>query len=193
MQLIFVCSGNTCRSPLALCAWQLAVREISARGGAKRGAAFPLGQIEATSAGLCATRSAPAAPHAQTIARSWGQDLSGHGATLFCPEHAQFDLIITMTATQRDVVRAHFNIPRGQIALLGEYAPRRTQMAQAARLAPLWEDDFSPGGLDGNADCNGSEADILDPFGGSLEAYEACSTRIRRSIFELARVLSGLK
>lgn len=188
MRLIFVCSGNSCRSPLALCAWHLAVREISARGGSKRGATFELAQIEATSAGLCARDGAPAAPHAQSVAREWGEDLSGHRATLFQPEHARAALIVTMTSDQSQVVRAHFKVAPGQIRLLGDYAPVGARLAQTARLAPLWD-----GPLDIYSGATGEgKTDILDPFGGSLEAYEACATQIRRCVFELARVLSGL-
>ena len=189
MQLVFVCSGNTCRSPLALCAWHLAVREISARGGCKRGAGFPLGQIEATSAGLCASEGARAPHHAQTVARQWGEDLSGHRATLFRPEHARAELIVTMTHDQSAVLNAHFSVAPGQVHRLGEYAPRRSTLAQASQLAPLWEENFTFGRHLSEAD----ETDILDPFGASCEAYEACAAQIRRCVFELAHVVSGLK
>ncbi len=189
MQLVFVCSGNTCRSPLALCAWHLAVREISARGGSKRGATFGLGKIEATSAGLCATQDAPAAFYAQTIAREWGENLSTHRAQLFRPEQARADLIIAMTGDQIGVMRAHFSVTSKQVGLLGDYAPLRLQLSQSAAPAPLWAEQLnfsSPISSD-------AESDILDPFGGSLEAYEACATQIRRCVFELAHAVSGLK
>lgn len=193
MELVFVCSGNTCRSPLALCAWRLAVREISARGGSKRGATFRLGQIKATSAGLCAREGAGAAPHAQKIVRDWGEDLSQHQATLFRPEHAKAELIVAMTSDQASVVRAHFSVRPGQVQLLGEYAPRRARFAETALLSPSWASEitseieaYSPADPE-------TEADILDPFGGSMEAYEACAMRIRRSVFELAYLVSNLK
>lgn len=188
MQLIFVCSGNTCRSPLALCAWHLAVREISARGGLKRGATLLLGQIEASSAGLCASPGALAAPQAQRIARDWGEDLSQHNAALFRPAHASAELIYVMTGDQNAVLDAHFSPLRGQVQLLGEHAPRRAQLVEAARLGPLWDDPFWFDQGD-----RGWEADILDPLGGSYEAYEACAMQIRRCVFELAHHLSGLE
>ncbi len=191
MQLIFVCSGNTCRSPLALCAWNLAVREISERGGLKRGAIFRLGRIQAISAGLCASPGAPAAPQAQCIARGWGEDLSGHQAALFRPEQAEAELICVMTGDQSAVLDAHFHTtfhtaPR-RIQLLGNYAPRRAAFAQAARLGPLWTSDSDTETQDSSA----AETDIFDPLGGSYEAYEACAMQIRRCVFELAFELSG--
>ncbi len=189
MQLVFVCSGNTCRSPLALCAWRLAVREIEARQGAQSAATRVLQRIEATSVGLCASPGAAAACYSQQVAREWGEDLSAHRAQLFRPQHAQADLIVTMTADQSAVVRAHFEIGAEQVRRLGSYAPRHEKMAEAARFAPLWGHDFAAT----LAAETGSEVDILDPYGGSLEAYEACAAQIRRCVFELARTLSGLK
>ncbi|PQV64997.1 Protein-tyrosine-phosphatase [Abditibacterium utsteinense] len=188
MQLVFVCSGNTCRSPLALCAWHLAVRELGAQSG-QSSAARLLQRIKARSAGLCATIGAGAAPYSQEVARGWGEDLTPHRAQLFRPEHARFDLIITMTHDQSAVLRSHFEVGENQVRRLGSYAPRHQKLAEAARFAPLWNDDFFAS-LSAET---GSEVDILDPYGGSLEAYEACASQIRRCVFELARTLSGSK
>lgn len=183
MQLVFVCSGNTCRSPLALAAWHLAVREIEDRNAE---AHEMLTRIEATSAGLCATAGAPAARYSQMVAKEWGVDLSRHRAGLFMPQHAKADLIITMTEDQAAVLRSHFNIGEEQVRLLGSYAPRQEHVAEAARFAPLWGSET----VDGVSPL-GEQIDILDPYGASLEAYQACATRIKRCTFELARVLVG--
>ena len=183
MQLVFVCSGNTCRSPLALAAWHLAAREIEARNIE---AHEMVTRIQATSAGLCATAGAPAARYSQVVAREWGVDLSQHRAGLFMPQHAKADLIITMTEDQAAVVRSHFNISEEQVRLLGSYAPRRQRVAEAAKFAPLWGSEL----VDGVSPL-GEQIDILDPYGGSLEAYQACAAQIRRCTFELARVLAG--
>jgi protein-tyrosine-phosphatase len=183
MQLVFVCSGNTCRSPLALAAWHLAAREIDKNNGASA----KMEHIEATSAGLCATAGAPAARYSRVVAREWGVDLSQHRAGLFMPQHAKADLIITMTEDQAAVLRSHFNIGEEQVRLLGSYAPRRARVAETARFAPLWGDDP----ISGFNSPLGEQSDILDPYGGSLEAYQACAAQIRRCTFELARVLAG--
>lgn len=184
MQLVFVCSGNTCRSPLALAAWHLAVQQIEERSDHPEGT---LSHIKASSAGLCATAGAPAARYSQVVAREWGVDLSQHRAGLFMPQHAQAELIITMTQDQAAVVRSHFNVGEDQVRLLGSYAPKREKVAEAARFAPLWGSDPISGF---NAPA-GEQLDILDPYGGSLEAYQACAAQIRRCTFELARFLAG--
>jgi protein-tyrosine-phosphatase len=189
MRLVFVCSGNTCRSPLALVAWQLVARGNYGQSNCGQGddGEQALERIEAVSAGLCASPGARAARHSQTVAREWGADLSSHRAQLFMPEHAKSDLIITMTHDQAAIVRAHFDVSEEQIRLLGTYTPRRERVAEAARFAPLWGDPEDP-----STPTRPFETEILDPYGASLEAYQACAAQIRRSTFELARVLAGV-
>jgi protein-tyrosine-phosphatase len=94
-QIVFVCTGNTCRSPLAaaLCRRQLAdrlgcaVEELPDRG------------FEVTSAGLAAVSGEPAAAEAVTVARELGAELTDHASRPATPDLiARADLIIAMTA-----------------------------------------------------------------------------------------------
>ena len=62
-QILFICAGNTCRSPLAEVIARQVLAEVSA--------GF-------SSAGLQARPGLPASPEAQTVARERGLDLSGH-------------------------------------------------------------------------------------------------------------------
>jgi len=59
--VLFVCTGNTCRSPLASALWE------TLHPGAR-----------ATSAGVAAWPGSPAAKPAQQVAREYGADLSRH-------------------------------------------------------------------------------------------------------------------
>lgn len=99
--ILFVCTGNTCRSPLAevLCKRMLAERlgcaetELSVRG-------FEIG-----SAGLAAVGGLPAAEEAQVIARELGVDLSQHHSRMISPEMirdaAEGGEIVTMTTNHQ--------------------------------------------------------------------------------------------
>jgi protein-tyrosine phosphatase len=98
--VLFVCTGNTCRSPLAeaLCKKRLAdrlgctVEELPARG------------FHVLSAGLAASTGGPAAVEAEQVARAYGADLSWHRSRPMTPElAAQADYLICMT---RSHVRA---------------------------------------------------------------------------------------
>jgi protein-tyrosine phosphatase len=97
--IVFVCTGNTCRSPLAaaLCRRQLADRLACSPGDlTDRG-------YLVVSAGLAAFRGEPAAAEAVIVARELGADLSGHASRPATPDlfgHA--DLVVAMTAGHLD-------------------------------------------------------------------------------------------
>ncbi len=85
MQLLFVCTGNTCRSPLAEA---LARRLIAERA---------LVDIEVSSAGTSAWPDAPASDGSLLVAMEHGIDLSEHRARQLSPEIVSAsDLILAM-------------------------------------------------------------------------------------------------
>jgi L-threonylcarbamoyladenylate synthase len=93
--ILFICTGNTCRSPLAaaLCKKRLADRlECSADDLPGRG-------FVVESAGLAALRGQPAAVEAVEVARELGADLSVHASRPATGDLlADADLIVGMTA-----------------------------------------------------------------------------------------------
>jgi len=86
-RLLFVCTGNTCRSPMAEV---IARHRIEERGWA---------QVEVRSAGVGAWDGSPASGGALRAAAASGLDLSGHASTYLTPELVESsDLILTMSA-----------------------------------------------------------------------------------------------
>jgi protein-tyrosine-phosphatase/tRNA A37 threonylcarbamoyladenosine synthetase subunit TsaC/SUA5/YrdC len=103
--VLFVCTGNTCRSPLAeaLCKKQLAdrlgctVEELPARG------------VRVYSAGLSAMRGGGAALEAVEVARQFGADLSYHRSQPLSPElAAQADYLVVMTSGHLHALLDHY-------------------------------------------------------------------------------------
>ncbi len=85
MRLLFVCTGNTCRSPLAE---GIARRLIADRG---------LPDVSASSAGTSAWPDAPASDGSLLVAMERGIDLGEHRARQLSPEIvAASDLIVAM-------------------------------------------------------------------------------------------------
>ncbi len=96
--LLFVCTGNTCRSPMAeaLCKRMLAERLGCAVDDLERKGYVIL------SAGLAAARGHRAAHDAVEAVRARGASLAGHASRPATPELlAQVDLILTMTHEHR--------------------------------------------------------------------------------------------
>jgi protein-tyrosine-phosphatase len=167
MNLLFVCSGNTCRSPLAVAAWQTF-------------APVELQGIHATSAGLAAVDGVPATPHAVDAARNWGYDLGIHRARRLTPEDLQeADLVLCMTPDHVEFCQCLTADP-GRVQLLATYKSPARERQERSWFEPLIEE----AGLAIEDDDS-----ILDPFGGSAEAYEACATQIRRCVVGLAQAL----
>jgi protein-tyrosine phosphatase len=159
--LLFLCSGNTCRSPLALAAWETLLEK-------------PAG-MRALSAGLFASPGAPASPYTQDIAHQWGFDLSAHRSR---PIQANLlrecDVVCVMTPEHGEVLRTHYEVP-GTVVLLGSLITN----GETGGSAPAW--------LEWEA--SGEVPAILDPFGGSREAYESCAQQIQRAVSGLAAAL----
>ena len=65
MKIMFVCTGNTCRSPMA----EYLFRKIAAESELKE-------EIEVFSAGICATPNSKADEHAINAGKLYGLDLT---------------------------------------------------------------------------------------------------------------------
>lgn len=91
--ILFVCSGNTCRSPLA----EALTRREAARRNLK---------VTISSAGTFAADGAPASPQSVRAAARRGADLSAHRSRRLGPDHlAGVDLVLGMTPAHLGVLR----------------------------------------------------------------------------------------
>ncbi|HID22873.1 MAG TPA: translation factor, partial [Planctomycetaceae bacterium] len=100
---LFVCTGNTCRSPMAAALFR---RFLAERLGCRE-ADLPQRGFVALSAGISAAMGAPASREAIAVMRQKGIDLSPHRSqpvTLRLSQQA--DQIFTMTRTHRDILVA---------------------------------------------------------------------------------------
>lgn len=111
-RLLFVCTGNTCRSPLAAA---IAGRMAEAAGV----------DLQVESAGISAVDSAPASGHAQFVALDRDLDLAAHRSRRL-DEHLlrESDLVITMTVGHRDAIRGRWPDHAARVVTLAEAAGR---------------------------------------------------------------------
>jgi protein-tyrosine-phosphatase len=139
-RLVLLCTGNTCRSPMAAAAFR---EELGADAD----------RVEVVSAGTVAWDGQPASAGASAAAARAGLDLAGHRSRRASAGLLRgADLILVM---EREHVRA-------AVALGAD--PRRVHVLSE------WPEPGEPA------------LAVSDPFGGSLEAYEECLSRIRRHV-----------
>src|SRR5436189_797269 len=116
--VLFVCTGNICRSPLAASLLERALQE--------RGI-----EVTVASAGTGAWDGAPASEGAYLVGLERGLDLSGHRARLLTRELVeQADLILTMARHHR--ARVDELGGEGRVFVLGEYAGREGNEAEVS-------------------------------------------------------------
>ncbi|MEW9671213.1 low molecular weight protein arginine phosphatase [Ammoniphilus sp. 3BR4] len=108
MNLLFVCTGNTCRSPMA-------------EGLMKRLAEQENLSVEIKSAGVAAASGTPASAHTATILKNRGVELE-HASQPVTPELVKWaDLILTMTYSHKQVVNRQFPEAQEKVFTLKEY------------------------------------------------------------------------
>lgn len=113
--VLFVCTANQFRSPLAAALFQKLLGEKGLGEGWQVG-----------SAGTWAREGRPALPGVVSAARDLGLDLEGHrAARLDGTLLAAYDLTLVMQASQKEALRSEFPALRDHVYLLARVAGRR--------------------------------------------------------------------
>ena len=106
--ILVLCTGNICRSPIAEALLRSRMR--------------PVAGAQITSAGTSAVIGEPAEPLAIEVSREHGLDLSAHrGQQVTLPMLQASDLILVMTREHADWVHGRLPSLRGRVQLLGRW------------------------------------------------------------------------
>jgi protein arginine phosphatase len=149
MNILFVCSGNTCRSPLAEALVRHKVSSLASVGHRL--------EIQVKSAGTAAAVGQPMAMAMEIILQERGIDSTHQSQRLDGQLLDWADLILTMTQAQKSLLQGSKTDP--------DRASQVTPLS--AKLATLNE-------YSGNT----AQPDINDPYGCDLDSYRQCARQI---------------
>lgn len=155
MNILFVCTGNTCRSPMA----EHLLKKKLAEEGLDH-------LVQIRSGGISAVLGAKASQHAiEVLRRRNHPQLEMHRSTPVRKEMVeQADLILTMTITHKQILSAQYPKSSGKLFTLLEYIADHPEQNTRTILNQF------------------PNTDIADPFGGDLDQYEACARQLESAI-----------
>lgn len=189
-RILFVCTGNTCRSPMA----QGLLRKLAEREG--------LG-IEIRSAGVAAINGMPISRHSADILKTKGFHDSLASSALSDESAAWADLILTMTAGHKQQLIARYPEAVDKVFTLKEFAEdnpavleavaerqrlySNLQIKQALGEAISEEEIWEVQRLENEI----PSFDISDPYGGDRHHYELCAKEIEEALHRVIRKLKN--
>ncbi|RUS49152.1 low molecular weight protein arginine phosphatase [Cohnella sp. AR92] len=180
-RVLIVCTGNTCRSPMA----EAMLRSLTRERGL---------DVEVKSAGVSTVNGLPVSPNAAETLRKLGMEQPAGSTSLSGKETEWADLILTMTASHKRAVLERYPSAEEKTFTLKEFAlhgdPVMDDLAEAERLFAEWQVRRALGQELPEEDRKRlmdlqrrlPNFDIADPFGGPLEVYERCAEEILEAL-----------
>ncbi|MDQ0192233.1 low molecular weight protein arginine phosphatase [Paenibacillus wynnii] len=184
LHILFVCTGNTCRSPMA----EGLLRKLARERGV---------DLEVRSAGVSAITGTSVSRHAAAILRDEGINDVSTSSQLSEALISWADLVLTLTGGHKRHVLQHFPGTVSKTHTLKEYVEDEDvvgrDLQELDSLYAQAELEISLGGDPDPVDLQRiieirqriPSFDISDPFGGSRDDYEIAAAEIRTALHKL--------
>ncbi|MNO56411.1 Low molecular weight protein-tyrosine-phosphatase YwlE [compost metagenome] len=190
MRILFVCTGNTCRSPMA----EGMLRKLAQERGVP---------VEVRSAGVAAMEGIAMSLHAEAVLKDQGIKDNITSTPLKGELISWADLILTLTESHKRQVIFSFPETAEKVYALKEYVEdNESVLADQEELQQLIADvelDRALGNLQNEAKIQRINEiarrlpvyDISDPFGGPREIYDRAAAEIQEALGKLLDKLDG--
>ena len=174
MKVVFVCTGNICRSPMG----EALLRHSLAERGCN--------SIEVSSVGTWAYGGNPAMPEAVETMRALGIDMSQHRSRdVDTEEMAAADVIVVMTSVHVRELKTAIPDDMSKVLMLKELA----EITPAEVPEGATPKDRLRALLTGTKPQSRRSLDVDDPIGLPLGAYERCAREIQAGVDVLVETL----
>jgi protein-tyrosine-phosphatase len=190
VHILFVCTGNTCRSPMA-------------EGILRQMAVDQELLITVRSAGISASQGAPMSRHSAALMEKKGIRLQHSSQSASAKLIAWADIILTMTVNHKRAVIQAFPDAYDKIHLLKEYVEDNHEVLSIIAESESFYSELEMKRVLSQPITAGErqrvwelenrlpDYDIFDPFGGTLADYERCAEELQLQITKLVKKLAN--
>lgn len=184
-RILFVCTGNTCRSPMA----ETIMKHMIQKDGREQ-------DFEVLSAGIMAQTGEGASNLAWQTMSEMGLDVSWHRARQLNRSMMQeAHLVFTMTRAHKELLAYQYPDDAGKIWLITEYAAaiKNGSFDKLLQRTEGQEDGDKKETVSESEETTAAISEIFDPYGYDIASYQQCAYQLQENLTIIWDFLKGAR